>query len=219
MTNFKSLKKGILISFEGIEGCGKTTQAKLLAKELSRVGYRVKLTREPGGTAAGEKVRLILLKSKNIKIAPLTELLLYLSSRSQHITEVIREYLREKYIVITDRFHDSSIAYQGFGRKLGEKTVRELNKIATGGLMPHITFVLDCPVSIGLGRTRRRTSKPDRLEREALAFHRRVRHGYLLTAMREKGRIIVINATRPKEKIAETIKKIVKNKFKLRTTR
>lgn len=209
------LSRGIFISLEGIEGCGKSTQAELLANKLKHVGYRVKLTREPGGTSLGNAVRRILLNSKRHRIQPLSELLLYLVSRHQHVEEVIKRFLEKKYIVITDRFSDSSIVYQGYGRMLGVELVRRLNTIATGGLKPDLTIILDCPVRTGLVRVMNQR-EPDRIERENTVFHERVRQGYLELAKKERGRIVVIDGRKNKESIQEEILSIIRRRFNLK---
>ncbi len=209
------LIKGIFISLEGIEGCGKSTQAVLLAKALKRAGYRVKLTREPGGTPLGNAVRRILLNSTRYNILPLSELLLYLVSRHQHIEEVIKKELKKKSIVISDRFSDSSIAYQGYARGLGGSFVAKLNKFVTSGLQPDLTFILDCPARIGMERVLSKR-KPDRIEKEDIEFHERVRRGYIKIARENSKRIIIIDATQKEEEIAKTILSIVKTRFHLK---
>lgn len=206
---------GIFITLEGIEGCGKSTQAVLLARALKRAGYRVKLTREPGGTSLGNTVRRILLNSTRHNILPLSELFLYLVSRYQHVEEVIKRELRRKCIVISDRFSDSSVAYQGYGRGLGGAFVAKLDRFATGGLKPDLTIILDCPALTGIQRVFR-NRRPDRIEKENIAFHERVRRGYLKIAKQDNKRIVVIDATKSEEKISKDILAIVKNRFNLR---
>ncbi len=209
------LIKGIFISLEGIEGCGKSTQAFLLAKALKQAGYRVKLTREPGGTSLGNAVRRILLNSTRYNILPLSELLLYLVSRHQHIEEVIKKELKKKNIVISDRFSDSSIAYQGYGRRLGGTFVEKLDRFVTVGLKPDLTFILDCPVKVGMQRVLSKRM-PDRIEMEDIEFHERVRKGYIRIARENSKRAIIIDATQKEEEIAKTILSIVKDRFHLR---
>jgi len=209
---FKNPSKGLFITFEGIEGCGKSTQASLLAKRLKGAGYRVKLTREPGGTPLGNAIRRILLRSDRLNILPLSELMLYLVSRHQHVNQVIKKYLDNKYIVISDRFSDSSVAYQGYGRGIRRDLVSKLNFIATDGLIPDLTILLDCPVTTGMKRVLD-NRMPDRIEKEDMAFHERVRRGFLTIAKKNKKRIVVINGSMNQEKIAEKIACILKKRF------
>jgi dTMP kinase len=208
------LIRGIFITLEGIEGCGKSTQAVLLAKALKSAGYRVKLTREPGGTPLGNAVRRILLNSTELKILPLSELLLYLVSRYQHVEEVIKKELKKKNIVISDRFSDSSVAYQGFGRGLGGTFVGKLDKFVTGGLKPDLTFILDCPAVTGIKRVLSKR-KPDRIERENIAFHEKVRKGYIKIAEQDKKRIVIIDSTKSAEEVSKKILSVVKRRFNL----
>lgn len=193
---------GKFISFEGIEGSGKSTQAKLLAHALSDRGIRCIVTREPGGTPLGERIREIVLRSE---LSPMAELFLYLAVRAEHIKEIIIPSLRDGIWVISDRYSDATVAYQGYGRGLSIDKILELNRIATSGIIPHITFLLDVPAEIGIQRAMSRISKtgmePDRFERESLEFHRRVRNGYLMLAEMEPGRIKVIDGVDDKEKI------------------
>lgn len=207
-------ERGIFITFEGIEGSGKSTQAEILAQALRSAGYRVKLTKEPGGTPLGNAIRRILLKSRRLNIKPLSELFLYLAERHQHVEEVIREFLKKKYIVISDRFSDSSIAYQGYGRNLGEPLVSNLDSMSRGGILPDLTILLDCPVTQGIKRARKK-GPPDRIEREDRAFHERVRQGFLDLAKKEKERIVVIKANGSEAVIARKIMEIVRRRFKL----
>lgn len=186
-------------TFEGIEGSGKTTQIELAHAFLSGRGYKVRVTREPGGTALGERIREILLSDKGLLLEPMTELLLYEASRAQVVSEVIRPALQEGSIVLCDRFTDATVAYQGYGRGLRLELIRELNGIATGGLYPGATFLLDCPASVGLRRIKERSAlshgrDPDRLEQEGIEFHERVRQGYLDLAEQDRGRIVVLDA-------------------------
>lgn len=216
----KSIKliKGIFITLEGIEGCGKSTQAMLLTKELKRAGYRVKLTREPGGTPLGNTVRRILLNSTRHNILPLSELFLYLVSRYQHVEEVLKKELAKKCIVISDRFSDSSVAYQGYGRGLGGTFVAKLDRFATGGLKPNLTFILDCPSEIGIKRVLSKR-RPDRIEKEEVAFHERVRRGYIKIAKQNNKRTVIIDATKRKDEISKKILSIVMSRFNLRKVR
>lgn len=198
--------KGIFISFEGIEGSGKSTQANLLHEHLIKKGIKAILTEEPGGTKIGEKIRKILLDSENKDILPFTELLLYYASRAQHINEIIIPSLNKGVTVITDRFTDSTIAYQGYGRCIDLNTILTIDKLIISSLRPDITFLLDLDVEIGLKRNRG-INKTDRLELEDIEFHERVRKGYIELASKEPDRIKLIDASR---NIAIIHKKIVK---------
>jgi dTMP kinase len=183
--------RGVLITFEGVEGSGKSTQADRLATRLAALGVSCLVSREPGGTDIGEAVRSILLDPKNKAMHGLTELFLYLASRNQLVREDVMPALNDGKVVVLDRFGDSSIAYQGFGRDLGEKLVARLNKLATADLRPNLTVLVDLPV--GVGRERKASGVLDRLERERVEFHERVRDGYLQLARRAPGRIKVVN--------------------------
>ncbi|MFH1626267.1 MAG: dTMP kinase [Pseudomonadota bacterium] len=205
----------MFITFEGIEGCGKTTQITLMGGFLREKGFSCRLTREPGGTAIGEEIRKILLSSENSRMSPITELFLYLASRAQHVEEVIKPALKDKKIVLCDRFSDATIAYQEHARGFDLKLVRELDKLATSGLKPDITVLLDCPVEIGLERAMRRIGsqtkqmKEDRFEREDKAFHEKVREGYLKIAKNDRERIVLIDGTKDRDTVHEEIWKAV----------
>lgn len=181
------------LSFEGIEGSGKSTQVKLLAEHLKTEGYNVLTTEEPGGTGIGHKIRKLLLDTNN-RMDPLTELLLYNASRAQHIREIIYPALTENTVVITDRFSDSTLAYQGYARGLDPVIIRALDDIVTPDLKPFITFLLDMDVEEGLQRNRK-VNKEDRFELETVDFHKRVRKGYLQIASEEPNRINIIPAS------------------------
>lgn len=196
-------KKGLFITFEGIEGCGKTTQARLLFDTLSKKGLRVVLTEEPGGTPIGLKIRRLLL-DRDLSIHPLTELLLYNAQRAQHVIEKILPLLREGYIVICDRFMDSTFAYQGYGRGIAIEIIKTLDGISRQGLSPDITFLLDINPEIGLKR-HSLNKELDRLEMESIEFHRRIREGYLDIARLEPERIKLVPADRSIEEIHQII--------------
>jgi dTMP kinase len=198
-----------LITFEGIDGCGKSTQAALVAKYLQSRGYRVKLLREPGSTPVAERIRKILL-SKRDPMSAVTELLLYQAARAEIVAQEIRPLLDRNYIVVCDRFYDSTTAYQGHGRKLDLRTVRSLNKIATGGLVPDITLVFDVDLDTA---ERRRGRNPDRLESESRAFFARVRAGFLAVARSDRRRVRVIDATRDVMVTFDSVKQIVNSKL------
>ena len=186
--------KGKFISFEGIEGTGKSTQAKLLQQSLLGLGYEVILTEEPGGTLISLRIREILLSVDHTNMKPLTELLLYNAARAQHIEEVILPALNRGAVVITDRFTDSTFAYQGYGRGIDLDLLESIDKIATNGLRPDMTMLLDLDVETGLKRNRR-INKTDRLELEDVEFHKRVRKGYHELAAKEPERIKVLDAS------------------------
>ncbi|NTW59634.1 MAG: dTMP kinase [Nitrospirae bacterium] len=205
---------GVFITFEGIEGSGKSTQISRLLQYLTEQRRPVTLTREPGGTPIGDQVRRILLDPLNRLLDPTTELLLYAASRAQHLREVIRPALASGRIVLCDRFSDATIAYQGYGRGLSVPVIRELDRIVTAGLRPRLTVLLDLPAETGLGRARGRNTSQGlhgeaRFENEDIAFHSNVRNGYLQLAKEEPGRIRTVNAARSPEEVQEDIRTIV----------
>ena len=186
----------LFITFEGIEGSGKTTHLRRLAAWLRAAGHEVLETREPGGTPAGSALRTLLLGTDAVPLSPLAELLLYCADRTQHVEEVIRPALAAGRVVLCDRFSDSTIAYQGYGRGLDLVTVRALDATARAGLSPDLTFLLDCPVPVGLARAgvRRGTAVGgDRFERETLEFHARVRAGFAALAAAEPTRFCTLD--------------------------
>lgn len=193
----------MFISFEGGEGSGKTFQAKALYSRLVKQGIPALLTREPGGTLLGNNIRRWLKQSRNVEISPLTELMLFNASRSQLMSEVIQPALRAGKVIICDRYTDSTVVYQGYGRGLDMAVVRTVNKAATGGLIPTLTVLLNIPAEDGLARKKRQGH--DRFEREVLDFHHRIEEGYLKLAEAEPGRWLVIDATKPKSEIAQII--------------
>ncbi len=190
----------LFITFEGIEGSGKTTQIKLLNEILKLRGYQTVLTREPGGTPIGDDIRSILLDSKNKGLTPLCELFLIAASRAQHVEQVIAPALQAKKIVLCDRFSDATWAYQGNGRGFSHELIDGINQTAINGVSPHLTFLLDCEPVTGLKRARDRMARltqgpiEDRFENEPMDFHQRVREGYLQLAQREPNRIHKIEA-------------------------
>jgi dTMP kinase len=192
---------GPFITFEGIEGCGKSTQIARLCAHLARQHRPHLATREPGGTPVGDALRQILLTPEGEVLDGLTELFLLEAARRSHVQRVIVPARRQGHIVISDRFADSSIAYQGAGRGLGVVLVERLNALATDGLEPDLTLLLDLPVEIGLGRVAHRARGEDRMEREVVAFHQRVRQGYLELARRRADRYATIDACLPEEEI------------------
>jgi dTMP kinase len=188
----------VFITIEGIEGGGKTTQVGLLASALERARFRVLVTREPGGTELGGEVRSLLLNS-GTRFGRYAELFLILADRAEHVETVLRPALGAGDTVLCDRFSDSTIAYQAYGRELPLDAVRAVDAVARQGLLPDLTFVLDCPVQTGLARTRRRRGDvaADRFENEHADFHERVRRGFLALAREDACRVRVIDATRP----------------------
>ena len=193
----------LFITFEGGEGCGKSTQSRRLHSRLKRLAIPVLLTHEPGVTALGKKITRLLKWSRDIKISPLAELLLFNASRAQLVAEVIRPNLKKGINVICDRYDDSTTAYQGYGRGLDITMVTAINRSATQGLSPDLTILLDVPVEAGLAR--KQDKKPDRFETEDLSFHRRVREGYLKLAKAEPERFLVIDTNQDKEAVAGII--------------
>ena len=193
----------LFITFEGGEGSGKSVQSKGLYRRLDKLAIPVLLTHEPGGTALGEKLTRLLKWGRDTGISPLTELLMFNASRSQLVAEVIRPNLEAGKVVICDRYTDSTIAYQHYGRGLDLKLVKTINEGATGGLAPSLTILLDVAPEIGLAR--KGNKEPDRFEKESIAFHRRVRAGYLKMAAAEPKLWLVIDACQPREKIAGII--------------
>jgi len=203
-------RKGIFISFEGIEGSGKTTMTRFIAEMLMTDGYEVLSTYEPGGTKIGQKIRDILLLPEHKEMNYLTELLLYNAARSQHLKEKILPALESGKIVITDRFSDSTIAYQGYGRGIELPLIMSLDYIVTGGLKPDITILLDVDIGTGLMRNKG-INKIDRLELEDIEFHRKVMNGYRRIAGEEPGRVKIIDASLPIERVIEDTRNIIKN--------
>lgn len=199
---------GILITLEGIDGCGKTTQVERLQQYFSRRGFAVECTREPGGTMLAEAIRCLLLEPRYGPVEARAEVFLYAAARAQHVAERISPALTAGKLVICDRYVDSSIAYQGYGRGLGAELVRQVNNLATGGLRPDLTLVIDVPVEVGVER-RRGQAAADRLEQEDLAFYRRVRQGYLELSSQDPERIHLIDGSGPPQAVWLQIKKSV----------
>jgi dTMP kinase len=194
---------GLFITFEGVEGCGKSTQAQALLERLRADGVPVTLSREPGGTPLGERFREILLDTGHTGMEAATELFLYLASRAEHVARVIIPGLETGEVVISDRFSDASVAYQGGGRGLGPATVEALNQVATKGVKPDVTFLMDLNPEEGLDRLVRGRGEHarDRIESEVLDFHRRVREVYLELSRREPARFVVIDARLSREEV------------------
>jgi dTMP kinase len=201
---------GLFITLEGIEGSGKSTQVRFLAEMLTQAGYRVLQTREPGGTTTAEAIRHLLLTAASSEpVTPQTEALLVLAARCQHVTHVIMPALRRGTVVLCDRFSDSTFAYQGFARGLDLEWLRAANEVATGGLTPDLTLLLDLPVSVGLARRRADRGQQNRLDHETERFHRKVRRGFLALAAEEPGRMRIVNANRPAQEVWNRLREIV----------
>ena len=220
--------RGKFITFEGLDGSGKSTQLEKVARSLRAHGLSVTITREPGGTLAGEKIREVLLHSATSGLSPLTEMALMFASRAQHVHEVILPALAEGRIVLCDRFTDSTEAYQGGGRKLGTKAVLQMHEILCGNLQPDLTLLLDNEVAFSVERARRRNQKhkgsrsekgserdENRFEQESRAFFGRVRQAYLAIAHREPHRVQVVNARGTPSETHAIIMELVRKKLKI----
>jgi dTMP kinase len=211
-------QRGKFITFEGLDGCGKSTQLEKLAAALRAEGMNVVVTREPGGTETGEKIRKLLLDSATSSLSPLAELALMFASRCQHIKEVIQPALADGKVVLCDRFTDSTEAYQGGGRKLGSKPVLELHRILCGDMQPDLTILMDSDVGYSVERARRRNRSSaqsdggdeNRFEQESRAFFGRVRNAYLALAGREAQRVVVVDARGAPEQTHGKIVEIVR---------
>jgi dTMP kinase len=211
----KSKPSGTLISFEGSEGSGKSTQIARLAAHIQKSGREVVTTREPGGTEIGEQIRNIIVhNSKGEEMCAETELLLFTAARAQLVREVIAPALTRGCIVLSDRFLDSSTVYQGIARNLAADPVSQINRFAVGNVMPDVTIVIDVPTSVSLARLKQRASDlPDRMERENVDFYKKVRDGYLVLAKGMPERFIVIDGTKSEDAIEKQIWAQVKARF------
>lgn len=201
---------GYFITFEGVEGCGKTTQIRMLAERLIALSFRTTLTREPGGCSIADKIRAILLDADNSNMSPLTELMLYAAARAQHVSEVIVPALNAGNVVLCDRFFDATLAYQSFGRGIDRGVIDILNRYACQGVAPDLTILIDCDPTVGLARARMRIEassgpREERFELEEPEFHRRVREGYQQLATEEPHRFIVIEGNSAVEEIFKLI--------------
>jgi dTMP kinase len=223
-------RRGKFITFEGLDGTGKSTQMRKLAAALRAAGHKVAETREPGGTATGEKIRGVLLDSATHGLSPFAEMALMFASRAQHIAEVIQPALDHGQIVLCDRFTDSTEAYQGGGRKLGSAAVLELHHVLCGDLQPDLTILLDSDPLMSVGRARRRNRRAlhgagknagkhhgdeNRFEQQNRAFFARVREGYLAIAAREPGRVVAVNASGTPAQTHGRILEALQRKLKL----
>ena len=218
-------RRGKFITFEGLDGTGKSTQMRKLAAVLREAGHKVVETREPGGTATGEKIRRVALDSGTSGLAPLSEMALMFASRAQHIAEVIEPGLAGGAIVLCDRFTDSTEAYQGSGRRLGSDAVRELHRVLCGNLQPDLTILMDSNPHASVNRARRRNQRvsksssrshdENRFEQETRSFFARVREGYLAIAKREPGRVVIVDARGTPGQTHQKILEVVSGKLAL----
>jgi dTMP kinase len=218
-------RRGKFITFEGLDGTGKSTQMRKLAAALRAAGHKVIETREPGGTATGEQIRKVLLHSGTTGLSPLAEMALMFASRAQHIAEVIEPALAAGSIVLCDRFTDSTEAYQGNGRRLGSDAVRELHRVLCGNLQPDLTLLLDSNPHASVSRARRRNKRDsknaarghdeNRFEQETRAFFGRVRDGYMSIAKREPGRVVMVDARGTPGQTHEKIRDVVQKKVRI----
>ena len=218
-------RRGKFITFEGLDGTGKSTQLRRLAATLREAGHKVVETREPGGTPTAEKIRKILLDSATAGLSPLAEMALMFASRAQHIAEVIEPGLAAGSIVLCDRFTDSTEAYQGSGRRLGSDSVRELHRMLCGDLQPDLTILLDSDPYSSLSRARRRnkaasktagrTHDENRFEQETRTFFARVREGYAYIAKREPGRVVTVDASGTPAQTHQRIMEVVRKKLRM----
>ncbi len=202
----KIKKRGLFITFEGPEGSGKTTHSNLLCVFLKKKGFKVLHTREPGGTVISEKIRKILLDPKNKDMNVVCEMLLYMAARSQIVEKKILPALKKGYIVVCDRFMDATLADQGYAGGIDQNIIKDVGSLATGGVFPNVTFLLDIGVKEGLSRAGK---TKDRIERKSLIFHKKVRRGYLTIAKKEPGRVKIASAVGDIKKNQENIRNFV----------
>lgn len=201
--------RGRFITIEGIEGAGKSTQVRLLADALTAAGVAVLVTREPGGSPEAEAIRRLLLQGAMHRWSPLTEALLHYAARREHLDHVVLPAVDGGRWVISDRFADSTMAYQGYGQNLGPRRVADLHRLVVGELAPDLTLILDLPVEVGLARAQERSPGGDRYERMDVSFHRRVREGFLEIARRARERCVVVDATPPPAEVQRAIRSVV----------
>jgi dTMP kinase len=197
--------KGKFITFEGSEGCGKSTQSRLLYEYIKKKGLKAIYLREPGGTAVGEKIRNILLDNGNTAISSECEMLLYMAARAQLVSEIIKPALKKGITVVCDRFLDSTIAYQGYGLGIGIGPIKYIGKLATGNIQPDLTIFLDLPLKDGL---KHRKLKEDRIEKRSLSYHGRVRNGYLVLAAQDPRRIKIVKVDKDRNKTQGRIREL-----------
>ncbi len=218
-TDAKSAVRGVFITFEGIEGSGKTTLMGLVAEALSRDGHDTVVTREPGGTDLGLALRRVLLDPTMERINPVAELMLFAADRSQHIAETIGPALEKGQTILCDRFSDATVAYQGYGRGLPLETVIAVDVQARGSLRPDLTVLIDLPVERGLARARARNqatpqNPESRIDEEELDFHSRVREGYLVISRREPDRFMVLDGLQSPEKLCRLVTQRIASRFR-----
>lgn len=207
------MKGAPFVTFEGIEGSGKTTQVRLLSEYLTDKGIPHLVTREPGGTPLADEIRSLLLSPREEPVFPETELLLYEAARAQHVRSVILPAVASGKAVLCDRFCDATVVYQGFSRGIDVARIEELNAFASAGLVPDLTFLLDIPPGEGLARVSSRGSRPDRLEGESLRFHQSVREGYLRLCAQQPERFARIDGRLPVDDIARAVRATVSTRF------
>ncbi|NLL13614.1 MAG: dTMP kinase [Fibrobacter sp.] len=209
------MRKGVFITFEGIDGCGKSTQLELAAKKLGEQSFPLLVTREPGGTAIAEKIREILISPQNSEMVNECELLMYLAARAQHVREKIIPAIEQGFVVLCDRFQEATFAYQGFGRNIPLDFLEKINSFATGGLSPDLTFVFDISVDLSNERMQKMNKAKDRLELNGRTFYQKIAEGYRFLAKKEPQRILLLDGSEPLERISEQvyckIKDILKN--------
>ncbi len=209
------MAEGRFITFEGGEGAGKSTQLQRLGNALSRTGVDVVRSREPGGSPAAEEIRKMLVSGETQRWIPETELLLHTAARVEHVASVVKPALVRGSWVVCDRFHDSTLAYQGYGQGLGTDMVDHLHQLLFGAFQPDLTIIFDLPVDMGLGRTQRRGGDEDRYERMELEFHERLRHGFLEIAKRYPDRCAVFDAAKDEDDVYEDVIACVNARFSL----
>lgn len=206
-------RRGFFITLEGPEGSGKSSQGRWLVQALRRKGYAVVFLRDPGSTSLGRRLRRVLLHA-SMPLSPLAEALLFIGGRVQLVEQLIRPALAKGYVVVCDRFHDSTVAYQGFGGGLDVAWLDRLGRSAIHGVLPRLTILLDIPTAVGFRRLQRRR---DRMERKTRLFHQRVRSGYLRLARREPRRFVVIDASRSSEEVRREIQQVVTQRLSTRS--
>ena len=206
-------QQGWFISLEGIDGCGKTTLLRALEKHFSQRSYNVACLREPGGTTVSEAIRQLLLNPEYTDMTPQTEAFLYAAARSQVCSMRIRPALNQGHLVLADRYIDSTLAYQGYGRELNLDFLKTLNQLCTNGLKPHLTLLLDLDPVIASQRRNRESSPQDRLEQEGLAFQQKVRAGYQKLAQEDPNRIVLIDANQPKEFVKKEAIRLIERRL------
>ncbi len=199
------MKRGFFIVFEGGEGAGKSTQTELLVRQLRATNHQVVVTREPGGTRIGEQIRAITHDPENVDLDAVTEAYLMAASRAQHVRETIAPALRDGNIVVCDRYVDSSIAYQGYGRAIGEAVITDLNVLAVDDAQPDMVLLLNLPIEVGHARVEKEGKRKDRLDLQQKDFYERVNNGYLTLAKTNPNRYVVVDATKSIEEVASVI--------------